>query len=147
MAHEELEHVATLRRERRRAYHAERSQRSTGTVSPGDVATLERCLADQLEGLARRGGQTDANRLRGLAEEARRNADELMRQPDFSFLPPRLPQDVPKDATILSELLVDHYLAAADRLTDERAVAQAQVLAGRAISRLAWLRADLPALE
>ena len=147
MAHEELEHVATLRRERRRAYHAERSQRSTGTVSPGDVATLERCLADQLEGLARRVEQTDANRLRGLAEEARRNADQLMRQPDFSFLTLRLPQDVPKDATILSELLVDHYLAAADRLTDESAVAQAQVLAGRAISRLAWLRADLPALE
>jgi rubrerythrin len=147
MAHEELEHVATLRRERRRAYHAERSQGSPGTVGTGDVAALERRLADQLEQLARRAGQTDANRLRGLAEEARRNAEELMRRPDVDALALRLPRDAPQDATILSELLVDHYLAAAERLTDESAVARAQVLAGRAISRLAWLRADLPALE
>ena len=47
----------------------------------------------------------------------------------------------------LSELLVDLYLDAAELIGDEAARARAQGLAGRAISRLAWLRANLPAME
>ena len=47
MAHEELGHVAILRRERRRAFHAERSVQSAplGNDGVGDLAALERRLA------------------------------------------------------------------------------------------------------
>jgi hypothetical protein len=53
----------------------------------------------------------------------------------------------PDDAVALSELLVDLYLDAAERIRDEAALARAQRLAGGAIRRLAWLRADLPTME
>ena len=53
----------------------------------------------------------------------------------------------PGDPVGLAELLTDRYLEAGDALQEEEAVGRAQALAGRAISRLAWLRADLPELQ
>ena len=44
-------------------------------------------------------------------------------------------------------MLADRYLEAGDGLHDEEALERVQVLAGRAIARLAWLRADLPELQ
>jgi rubrerythrin len=142
MAHEELEHVATLRRERRRAFHAERA-RGADEGAMVDPAALERRLADELEQLAWATGGTMAGRIHALAGEARRNAEELTR-PGALSLDLRLSRTIPDDPVLLSELLVDHYLDAAERISDEAALTQAQALAGRAVSRLAWLRADLP---
>ena len=76
MAHEELGHVATLRRERRRAFHAERRQAdSAGTDEKGgaSLATLERRLADLLESLAAKASPQERARLQEFAEEARRH--------------------------------------------------------------------------
>jgi rubrerythrin len=145
MAHEELDHVATLRRERRRAYHAERARGAGAAVGPSGAAALERRLAETLEELAAASG-AGAACARELAEEARGNSDELERQEGFLPRDLRFPSDIPDDPVALAELLVDGYLEAAERIRDEAALARMQDLAGRAIRRLAWLRADLPEL-
>ncbi|MDF2766621.1 MAG: rubrerythrin family protein [Rhodospirillales bacterium] len=149
MAHEELEHVATLRRERRRAFHAQRSIPSGATERRevvADLERLERRLAQRLEQMAETAEPDEAERLRDAARNALGTAGQLAIEP--------LPIDVkaspgedPDDPVALSELLVDLYLEAAERIRDEAALDRAQRLAGGAISRLAWLRADLPAME
>ncbi len=149
MAHEELGHVATLRRERRQAFRAERGQPGS-LQEPADggrtLAALERRLADLLEPLAAKAMAHDKTRLEGFAAEARLHAEELERHPiTVSAITPLT--DPPDDPVALAELLTDRYLEAGDALQEEEAVGRAQALAGRAISRLAWLRADLPELQ
>lgn len=149
MAFEELEHVAALRSERRRSYHAERLPIvATGdqTLTALDNADLERRLADLLEQLAGASGASESSRIRQLANEARESADELTRTPVSVSSASGSRVGIPDDPVVLSEMLVDRYLEAAEDLRDEKGVARAQTLAGRAINRLAWLRADLPEL-
>jgi hypothetical protein len=146
MAHEELGHVATLRRERRHAFHAERPA-SRAHASNGVVvaAALERRLADLLEPLKAKAPPAERARLEELSEEAVRHAEELegsgMSMPAASHAP-----GIPDDPLAIAELLTDRYLEAADNLRDEEALGRVQALAGRAIARLAWLRSDLPEL-
>lgn len=142
MAREELEHVATLRRQRRRAFHVERKAAADATREV-ETADLERALANRLDQLAGTAISTPADRLRALARDARLSADELTRQRDLS-LSIRVPSNIMDNITTLSELLVDHYLDTAEHIKDEAALTQAHALASRAVSRLAWLRADLP---
>jgi rubrerythrin len=144
MAAEELEHVATLRRERRRAYHAERESAASQPIPAGDVAGLERHLADRLDELAKTAQSHDAARMRRFATKARVTAEELRREPLVSTHHRGRSGVVPDGAVALAGLLVDRYLEAAENLPDEKSVARAQALAARAINRLAWLRNDLP---
>lgn len=149
MAHEELGHVATLRRERRRAFHAGRAD--AGSEAAGgdpvqDLASLERLLANLIEPLAAKAPYAERARLKGFVEEARRHALELDRSP-ISTPASSLLQALPSRPVTLAELLTERYLEAADSLRDERELARVQALAGRAIARLAWLRSDLPELE
>lgn len=141
MAHEELDHVATLRRERRRAFHAERT---APAGSRADTAALERLLAERLERLAEAAGPAESARLRGFAEQARRDAGAPTGTPLAAAGGPASPGSALDDPVALAELLVDRYLEAAEHAADDAALALAQALAGRAIARLAWLRADLP---
>jgi hypothetical protein len=141
MAHEELEHVAILRRERRRAYRAERS--APLELDAGHAEALELRLADQLD---RRAGVADAAhaaRLRGLAEDARHSAQQLRAQPRLLSRGVPLPGGIPDDPLLLSEMLAERYLEAAEHERDEAVLAAAQGLAGRAVRRLAWLRGDV----
>jgi hypothetical protein len=108
-----------------------------------DAAALERRLAEQLDRVAQGVGAGGSGRIRAMAEEARRNADDLTRL-GASLLALRGFQAIPDDPVALSEVLVDHYLELAERSGDEAAVDLAQVLAGRAVRRLAWLRAEPP---
>jgi rubrerythrin len=141
MAHEELEHVAILRRERRRAYRAERS--APLELDAGHAEALELRLADQLD---RRAGVADAAHaalLRGLAEDARHSAQQLRAQPRLLSRGVPLPGGIPDDPLLLSEMLAERYLEAAEHERDEAVLAAAQGLAGRAVRRLAWLRGDV----
>jgi hypothetical protein len=147
MAHEELGHVATLRRERRHAFHAERpASRAHAGNGVAVAAALERRLADLLEPLKAKAPPAERARLEELSEEAVRHAEELegsgMSMPAAAHA-----QGVPDDPLAIAELLTDRYLEAADNLRDEEALGRVQTLAGRAIARLAWLRSDLPELE
>jgi rubrerythrin len=143
LAREELEHVAALRRERRKAY---RAARTVSKPSLEDGIVLERNLSEKLAELVGSATESKALVLRKFADEAIENAEILA-----GMLPGRLSraQAVPAitDPVAISEFLVDLYLEAAESVEGEAAIADAQVLAGRAINRLAWLRADLPEIE
>jgi rubrerythrin len=149
MAHEELGHVATLRRKRRSAFHADRSG-GRGEVATGngvqEAAALERRLADLLEPLGAKASLAERARLQELVEEAKRHSDEL-ESSTITMPAAAHAQEIPDDPVALAELLTDRYLEAADNLRDEEALARVQALAERAITRLAWLRSDLPELE
>ena len=73
MAREELGHVATLRKERRRAYHSEHDRMRAGqqgNVAPRSMPrVLERRLAAHLADLERRVEGESANRARELHQE------------------------------------------------------------------------------
>lgn len=143
LAHEELEHVATLRRERRRAYHAQREHPVHGEGGAvAEAADLERRLADWLTARAAKASSVERQQLEALAKEARTSADELARAP--VAVPAFGSGSYPDDPEALAELLVDRYLEAAERADDEIVLAKAQALAARAVRRLAWLRADVP---
>lgn len=144
MASAELEHVALLRRQRRRAYHA---AREADQPIP-ETAALERQLADALDRVAARTVGETAGRLMEFATEARAVAEELeAAEPQAS--PASQSAESPDasasgDPAVLAELLVDRYLEAADGAQDEARVVRAQWLAGSAIARLIWLRSNPP---
>jgi rubrerythrin len=149
MAHEELRHVATLRRERRRAFHGERSSARAEAAHRNaipETAAWERRLAEILDSYAEQSPSAERKRLQSLAEEARRHAQELEMFPIAvgGLTPVQRASDEP---VVLAELLTDRYLEAADRVRDELIMRRMQALAGRAITRLAWLRTDLPEIE
>ena len=149
MAHEELGHVATLRRERRSAFHAERRHAQTGPEgieNGSSFAALERGLADLLEPLAGQASPEERLRLQEFTHESRRLADELEQFP-ISMRAAEPAKGTSSDPVALAELLTDRYLEAGDAMQDEESLERVQTFAGRAIARLAWLRADLPELQ
>jgi rubrerythrin len=138
MAREELGHVATLRRERRRAYHRERCQtgmhRTSSAESRVSVRILELRLAAYLDDLTHRDWSVAGNRLRELHEETLTMAEE-------SAAIGRLPVELAeRDAQAIAEALADAYLAEVENAGDEKRVDLLQRLAMKAIARLAWLR-------
>ena len=147
MAREELEHVSTLRRERRRAYHKEHhtpltdktgeaagSLREKSRATRVNARTLELRLAAQLRDLEQRLGGAFARRARELIDETLRMADEAR---DFGSFPDAIEQ---RDAQTIAEALAEAYLEGAENSSDETRAEVLQGSAGRAIARLAWLR-------
>jgi rubrerythrin len=138
MAREELGHVATLRKERRRAYHSEDNKMRAveqGNVGQVDAAALERRLAGQLADLKRRVEGEAANRARELLQETTRMSAQAA---GIGRFPANLEQC---DAQTIAEALADAYLEGAENSVDPDRLESMQALAGYAIARLAWLRA------
>lgn len=139
MAHEELGHVSTLRKERRRAYHKEheeterRGHGDTGLMQI-DARALELRLAAQLADLERGLGGAAAARTRDLLEETMQMSKKTE---GIGKFPASLEQ---QDAETISETLVDAYLESAESSDDQTRVVLLQGLAEKAIARLAWLR-------
>jgi rubrerythrin len=142
MAREELAHVATLRKERRSAYHREHRERAAegGADAPAhvDAGALESRLALLLRDIEARVQGSWQSRARELREEA-----ELMsaRAAGFGSFPAAIQG---ADAQIIAEVLTDAYLEGAERADDPAHLALLQMLAERAIARLAWLRSLAP---
>jgi rubrerythrin len=138
MAREELAHVSTLRKERRRAYHSEHEQlRARGNTVPSrhvDAAVLERCLVGFLTELQRRLGGASANRAHELLQETKAMSAEAA---GFGRFPAALEQ---ADAQTIAEALSDAYLEGAEGAREPERLQSLQSLAERAIARLAWLR-------
>lgn len=136
MAHEELGHVATLRKARRRAYRQElEAMRPKDRSAAGiDAGALERRLASLLDEVYHALDPASAARMRELAEEARQMADQAE---GFGQFPDDLLQ---RDAETIAEALADGYLEGAEAAKDAVRVESLQALAGRSIGRLAWLR-------
>jgi len=139
MAREELGHVSTLRKERRRAYHKEheeterRGHGDTGLMQI-DARALELRLAAQLADLERGLGGAAAARTRDLLEETMQMSKKTE---GIGKFPASLEQ---QDAEMISETLVDAYLESAESSDDQTRVVLLQGLAEKAIARLAWLR-------
>jgi len=124
MALEELSHIATLRRERRRAFH---SQRATATTEPRQwpLAPLEERLAALLEIKAKPDADMPFDRL---AAEARARAQALTQAPlGRSPLLDRVEPGSVETARAVGELLLDAYLDLAERLPSQEDRARAQL--------------------
>jgi rubrerythrin len=140
MAREELERVATLRKDRRRAYHNERRGKRLPphhgiTSNQIDASFLERRVAEQLADLAKRLDGPFAGRARELSLESRDMSEEAAGFGQF-------PVDIEtRDVHAIAEALADAYLEGADASSDEERLARLQNLAARSITRLAWLKA------
>ncbi|TGN90253.1 rubrerythrin family protein [Bradyrhizobium yuanmingense] len=136
MAREELGHVATLRRERRRAYHHEHDR--AGAEAPQapqiDAQRLELRLAAQLGDMEQRLSGPAAVRLRDIRQQAIEMADAAAGVGSF---PASVEHMGPLE---IAEALVDGYLDGAERSSEAAHLERLQQLAERAIARLAWLR-------
>jgi hypothetical protein len=142
MAREELGHVSTLRKERRRAYHREHGRTDAdglARVAPSqvDARRLELRLAAHLADAERRLQGAEAARARELLDETLEMAD---RAGSFGSFSGALEE---RDADVIAEALADAYLEGAERSDDAERVLILQRLAERAILRLAWLRSLL----
>lgn len=140
MAHEELGHLATLRRERRRAFHTERPS-ILPTAEERDLAVLERRLAEHLEAAAS-AATDDAAPLAEQARRARERSDSLARKPlgDSPLLRGGVAADVAARMVPLCELLLDCYLDFAERLPEESERNRAQAFAAGTIQCRSALR-------
>ncbi|OAF19307.1 ferritin-like domain-containing protein [Bradyrhizobium neotropicale] len=139
MAQEELGHVATLRKERRRAYHREHDEMRAGRQASAaaghiDAGELERRLAVLVVELERAHTGAVASRAHELLMETTEMAVEATGVGRF---PSSLAQG---DAEHIAEALVDAYLESAETAGEPARLDELQRLAGRAIARLAWLR-------
>lgn len=139
MAREELGHVSTLRKERRRAYHREHDEERAAGEKSGirgqiDAGALERRLSEHLTELERGLAGAAAIRALELRQETMAMSTEVA---GFGRFPASLEQG---DAETVAEALTDAYLEGAERLSDPARLVSLQKLAERAIARLAWLR-------
>ncbi|MGV8939629.1 MAG: ferritin-like domain-containing protein [Allorhizobium sp.] len=140
MAKEELGHVATLRRARRLAFHAER--RDAPETARSDLPGLEARLAGQLAARAAGASAFLMERLASVAAEARDRAAAMTASPFVGTpLLDNLSEPVWGQAVSLSEFLLDCYLDLAEREKEEQPRLRAQTFAGELIACLQFLRA------
>lgn len=140
MAKEELGHVATLRRERRLAFHADR--RDALKTARSDLPMLEVLLADHLRRRAAVPGAVPPDRLLALAAAAQARAAAMTAVPFVATpLLDSLPEPVSGQAVSLSEFLLDCYLDLAEREKEEQPRLRAQAFAGQLVAYLPLLRA------
>lgn len=124
MARAELEHVAALRRERRRAFHADRAAgRESWTL-----AALEARLAELLDAAAGQAAEPAARqRLAHLATRARERAAGLARAPlDHTPLLDQIHPDAAGRLRPAAELLLEAYLDLGERLSTQAGQERAQ---------------------
>ncbi|MCA1403975.1 ferritin family protein [Ensifer sp. IC3342] len=140
LAMDELGHVATLRRERRRAFHAMRH--AEAHAAKGKLPVLERRLSSLLMKLAASVGVPVAERLRAHSAEAAERAQLLSREPSAETpLLQHVPDNVSERLVPLCEFLLDCYLDLAERERTEAGRKQAQMFAGDMIRCLQDVRA------
>jgi rubrerythrin len=144
MAHEELEHISLLRRERREAFHAEGATSGTVEMSAGTLADEERRLAVLIEqeGDVFRSDRETAETVIRAARDAASKLDAFEDAQPLRVQAPALPAGFGGDPEALSERLVEAYLKLADASKDAGVVKLAQELAGAAIYRLAALKSQ-----
>ena len=139
MALEELEHVSILRRERRKAFHAEQrwAPPASMAIALDSLAALER----RLDGFIEQHPETAAGRefADGIVADGRRAADTLSgiaaREVSTLYLP-ALPLDKQDDPIAIAEYLVEAYLRLAETSPNGDILTAAHELAAVAVYRL-----------
>lgn len=144
MAREELGHVATLRRERRRAFHSQRTAKLDDNTTHS-LARLERLLARHLRESAGSASADEAEKMESLAREADDRAESIARLPlgDSPLLETATAGITGKTAA-LCELLLDCYLDLGERLEGEDARNRSQEFAAGAVQCLTFLHQVAP---
>lgn len=138
MAREELGHVATLRRERRRAFHALRATREASRI---DVASLEDQLADELERVAAAQDMKEHGALQEFAQKARVRARLAeTRLPAGTRLLREMPPAASGQLAARAEWLLDLYLDLAERDHSEELQLYTQTCAADLIGCLHHVR-------
>jgi rubrerythrin len=137
MARQELEHVSSLRRERRMAYHAERRRAAAEEITLSKLSAAERRLAGLIDERCTQMPHVTSNAA--LAAASRNAADRLdalekVAQPKFSTL--GMPAGRENDIAALTEYLAEAYLRLAESARNEQVLVDAQELARNAIDRL-----------
>ncbi len=147
IAHEELERVSLLRRERREAFHAQRDHPDWFVVAAdaAALAGMERHLAGLVEADQRLENSAAARDIARGAAKAAAKLEALAVTHDATVSLPKLPAGANDDLLAVAEVLVEAYLALGDTSKEAAVVRAAQDLAGQAIRRLAALRAELGA--
>ena len=139
MAREELGHVATLRRERRRAFHNLR--RTQGNPARAGLAELELRLADHLEAKASRVASDEAEPLRTFAAASRARSGEVLVEPyGRTSVLDNAAEGADARLVPTCELILDAYLDLAEHERDEDMRAKAQFSAGALIECLVFIR-------
>lgn len=139
MAREELGHIATLRRERRRAFHAQGGPRTRWTT-----IALEQRLAELLSDAAAKSG---AEWMAVHADGARRRSGALLDRPlgDRPLPLAHSPEGAGDRMLPCAELLLDCYLDLAERLPSQDDRDRAQVFAAEVLGTLQAIRSVAPA--
>lgn len=141
MAREELGHLTTLRRERRRAFHAERdAAKRTPTF---DLPELELKFADHLDVMASRAEGNLHASLAALAGQARNRAASIELKPlgQSPLLRNGVSPQITERAAPLCELLLDCYLDFGETLASEDERTRAQRHAAAAVEARSVIRA------
>ena len=149
MALEELEHVSILRRERRKAFHAERktSVPAAEPVALSSLASLEERLAAFVEEHpAAAAGHEFAPTIAADARRAAAILDKIAPGESLILSLPNIPSGSQDDPIAMSEYLAEAYLRFAEAATDPDMLATAQRLAAIAVYRLATLRSVAPGI-
>ncbi|RDL48427.1 hypothetical protein BLJAPNOD_04703 [Ensifer sp. M14] len=136
MAREELGHVSTLRRERRKAFHEMRREENYGVRNTLDA--LENRLAGFLEKTAL---DSDDTGIPQLVAQSRARAQELSTDRPLSTpLLSSLSQAALDSPLPLCELLLDCYLDLAERSTEDDVRKRMQIFASELVHLLHSLR-------
>lgn len=144
MAREELTHMAALRRERRRAFHEQRS-----TATGGGHWTLS-ALEDRLGGLLDAAGEAAAQKEAALfgafSHQARERAAALAGAPlgDTPLLNHVQPNVIERLRSLV-ELLLDCYLDLGERLPSDAGRERAQTYAAQLLDCVARTRPSVTA--
>lgn len=141
MAREELGHLTTLRRERRRAFHDQKDMRPRAPVL--DLPELELRLAELLDTAASKASEAEAPTLRRLARQANERSSSIAQRP-FGLSPllsKGVSPEVSGRAASLCELLLDCYLDFGERLHDQDGRSRAQQFAAAAVECRSVIRA------
>lgn len=138
MAREELGHVATLRRERRKAFHLERDRSEDAET---DLASLEERLADTLDAVA---GGSDGNLAGSLADHSNAARSRMGSIREHAFVQKVTRKTSVQTATgsalLLCEHLLDCYLDLGDISRTEPDADRARRFAAQLIACIQTLR-------
>lgn len=137
MAREELGHVSTLRKERRKAFHAERAGSPDTKVT---LNALEQELRRQIKAMVATISPNGATILRDHLREAHARGESIALHP-FNIRPPyKIDPTRIIEALPLSEYLLDWYLDIGDRAKNEEDAGRGRLFAAQLVACLRTLR-------
>ena len=137
MAREELGHISTLRKERRKAFHTERAGSPDTKVT---LNSLEGELHRQIGAMAATISPNGTMALRDHLRQTRERAESVALQP-FNIGPPYTVDSMKIiEALPLSEYLLDWYLDIGDRAKNEQDAGRARLFAAQLVACLRTLR-------